>query len=1011
MKNAHVVAVAAGLAAGALFIHTDICQDAWLRYGIGVETCPDGKVRQTAQLAVAGLRRGAKGSVTFGATAHYTTSASDHVISVPVDEIGPIKLSLIGRDKKVTPIAVERWSRHGSERRALITLPEVPDGDYQLHATFRTRIGPGELDVPLPLYTPARIHVLTDRPLYEPGNTVQFRAVVLRARDLAPIDGRPGTWVIKDPNGELLLEEKAPAGEWGVVSGSFPLDKGAQTGSWRVAWTSAEATDEVAFTVEPFTLPRFSVESTASKSFYRPGETPVVRGAVTYSSGAPVANATLDITWNVNGAWPPPREWLEKLLPKRAATAANGRFELALPKIPEDLQGQATMTARISAIDPAGDRVEGSATVLLSQDGIQVSAVTELGDGLVQGFNNKLFVRVTTPDGGVVANAKVIVKRAWQPNDAGITAALDEDGVAALQLDPGPPVNVVIPALPWRQVARPQLVTRGEVADLINEDGASLADQVEIDRWLAVLSPCAKWIADEDTSARVGLRIDAGGRVVAAGGGASALDQCVVGTLRSKRLPARAERMYTLTFNFTDPQLSRLSASVESALDEPEGLQASLDELARGTRDCLPQVEGAEGSLPDALTWRVTAGSKLVELGTWIKDPQGGAARVAMPCVSSRIHAGRRIELAEKADADSLGIVRFTVSLPETLTQAKPQPTTMLGYELAVSADIEGTPSTKLRVSPGEVPNLRLRVTPVIAKPGETITAELIRGPDFAGSLPDKLEVVHLKGTQEPKLDSNRKTTFKLDANTSGWVEVRGGGVRALVYVKPDADLEVAVTPKQPRYAPGQKAELAIETRLAGKGGRAAVGLFGVDQSLGQLVPLPGPAELSRLQPKVETGAPAFGTLDGQALALGRIRGANAAAATVLRVTTIPSPPELDAVVHAAATSRFDAIEELTDRFYVVLAELHLQTRQWEAKAPPDAKMQPAVMAELWKQALAACTKRGAQVTDAYGRTLRLSRLPPDLLSLTDPRAVVVVGTRLPEDVENWAAWVARERP
>ncbi len=68
-------------------------------------------------------------------------------------------------------------------------------------------------------------------------------------------------------------------------------------------------------------------------------------------------------------------------------------------------------------------------------------------------------------------------------------------------------------------------------------------------------------------------------------------------------------------------------------------------------------------------------------------------------------------------------------------------------------------------------------------------------------------------------------------------------------------------------------------------------------------------------------------------------------------------------------------------------------------------------MARLWKQALAACKQRGEKIVDAYGRELRLSMLPQDLLSLTDPRAVVVVGTRLPEDVENWAAWVKKERP
>jgi hypothetical protein len=68
-------------------------------------------------------------------------------------------------------------------------------------------------------------------------------------------------------------------------------------------------------------------------------------------------------------------------------------------------------------------------------------------------------------------------------------------------------------------------------------------------------------------------------------------------------------------------------------------------------------------------------------------------------------------------------------------------------------------------------------------------------------------------------------------------------------------------------------------------------------------------------------------------------------------------------------------------------------------------------MAALWNKALDVCAARGEKVVDAYGRTLKLWRLPPDLLSLTDPRAVVVVGTKLPEDVENWAQWVAKERP
>ena len=102
--------------------------------------------------------------------------------------------------------------------------------------------------------------------------------------------------------------------------------------------------------------------------------------------------------------------------------------------------------------------------------------------------------------------------------------------------------------------------------------------------------------------------------------------------------------------------------------------------------------------------------------------------------------------------------------------------------------------------------------------------------------------------------------------------------------MRPRAELAVSVTPRRDRYAPGERAELAIQTTIGGAGGKAAVGLFGVDDSLGQLVPLPGEGDMQRVQPKVDTSSPAFGTLDGQALALGRIRGANAAAALAPRI-------------------------------------------------------------------------------------------------------------------------------
>jgi hypothetical protein len=1009
MKHSTWIPVVVGvLAIAAAAQHGDRCMSTRINYGLSLPTCPDGKLQQIGKIEATNLRRGALGDVALQAIAQYTTHDSDSVESATIPKLKDIALTLIDAKNVATPLPADGWIASYGWTRAKLKLPDVPDGDYRLHAAFDTGAGHLDLEVALPLYTPARVHVITDRPLYEPGNTVRFRAVVLNARDLAPLDGRPGRWIVKNPSGEVLLEEKAPAGDWGIVAGTFPLDHAAPTGQWHIAWESADASDDVAFTVEPFTLPRFRVDATADKAFYQPGDKPAIKGSVVYSSGAPVANAGVDITWDISGDWPPPVEWQRSLLPKKAVTGATGRFELALPQVPADLQGKATLTAQISAIDPAGDRVAGAASVLLSADGISAQAVTELGDGLVAGFNNRMYVRVTTPDGRVVPGAKVKIKRAWQASDPGLDAELDEDGVASMQIDPGAPVNIVIPAKPWRPAARPVLVRRGDPQELIGAEGAPLADQVEMDKWLEPLAACTKWV-DSETPLRVGLRVDAAGGVAMASAGDSALGRCVAAIVKQRRLPAGGERMYALPMVFEDPDLPKLHPSVESALDKPAGLDGLVDAAAKSTRDCLPTLATDE-RLPSALGWRVQAGSKQVELGAWVKDPKANAlAAGAMACVTSRI-AGR-LELADKATADGLGLVRFTLEPPALMKQTKPQPTTMLGYELLVSADVEGKPSTKLRVVPGEVPALRMRVTPILAKPGELVTAELIRGPSFHGQLPKELTVHCLKYEKKEKLDDEHRAKLAIDGKVEGWCEITGGDTRALVYVRPAAELAVAVTPDKGRYAPGDKAQLAVKTLVGGKGSKAAVGLIGVDESLGQLVPLPGPGELGRIRPKVETTSPAFGVLDGHALTLGQIRGANAAAATVLRVGAIPKPPELDAVVNASGQSHFDPIEVLTDHFYNVLAELHTQTRRWESDAPKGEKMMPATMARLWDKALEACEKRGERVDDAYGRRLRLSILPADLLALTDPQVVVVVGTRLPEDVENWGFWVGKEKP
>ncbi|WP_164008702.1 MG2 domain-containing protein [Pyxidicoccus trucidator] len=1015
----------AGLLGGGFLtlLSFEVCLSSYFLLGVPMNRCPDGDMRQTVRLSADGLSRGVASPVSVWATAHAPHASYGGLMEAPVTR-GSAELFLVDAEGKETPLPPEPehdWSREGyGPLTTRVKLPQVPDGDYRLRARLTTPLGTDTVDAALPLYAPARVHVLTDRPLYEPGNEVRFRAVALRAKDLSPLDGRPGTWTLTDPSGEVVLEERAPAGPWGVVAGSFPLDRGATTGLWTVRWVSSSAQAEASFKVEPFTLPRFRVEASSPRPFWRAGDSPEVEGQVVYASGAPVADADVELEWDASGDWPPPTEWLNGGLPGRAKTDAAGRFRVALPRVPMDLRGNARLSASVAAKDAAGDRVQGAVSLLLAEDALAVSTVTELEDGLVAGFSNRVYLRATTADGRVLPGAELKVTRAWDARDEGVRAVADEDGVAAFQLDPGPPVNVVVPPMPVRRPPPPPMVELGGLRDLLNENTeASLKDQLAVEGWLPSLFPCSRFVTpdDGDTDLTLGVRVGAGGAVMDVAVNPGPLAACLATALRSRALAPGRERVLALELSVRDTSYPRLEVEVEEAMGEADFLAGVLDVAARDARACLPRDLSVATPLPLALSWRLARTGPEVA-ASWVSLPGSASAlpASALSCIQERF---TRLRLpppeAEKDRGEALGVARLTAYPSGSREEAgQAQATVFPGYELKVSAKVDGKDAgaTKLVLRPAQLPNARLRATPVQARAGDEVRIDLMRGPQFVGQLPEKLVLTAGDTRLEAKVErGSRSARFRLPADFEGWAEAWWEGAVARVYVPPRAGLTVEVSPEKPVYAPGELARLQLRTRVDGKDGPAAVGLFGVDETLAQLTPLPGTESLDSVRPAPSMASSAFGVLDGQALAMGRIRGSNAAAAALLRVSGVPRREDVEPAVSVNAATPFDPSAELTDPFYGVLSELHAQVRAWEQKAPEGETLDPEDLAKLWDGALTACEQRGEKVTDAFGRRLRLSRLPGDLLALTDPRSVVTSGTRLPEDVENWNAWVAREAP
>ncbi|MDB4953980.1 MAG: alpha-2-macroglobulin domain protein, partial [Myxococcales bacterium] len=121
MKRQEWIAVVTGVIAFWAFAETKAtCTDAWLRYGIVLGSCPDGKLRQTAHLEASGLRRGAKAVVHLTANAHFTLHDMDSVQQLPVNRFESITLTLVDAKNKVLPIAVPKWETNPGSAYATI---------------------------------------------------------------------------------------------------------------------------------------------------------------------------------------------------------------------------------------------------------------------------------------------------------------------------------------------------------------------------------------------------------------------------------------------------------------------------------------------------------------------------------------------------------------------------------------------------------------------------------------------------------------------------------------------------------------------------------------------------------------------------------------------------------------------------------------------------------------------------------------------------------------------------
>lgn len=269
--------------------------------------------------------------------------------------------------------------------------------------------------------------VMLDRPLYQPGQTIEMRSVVVSATTGKPVDG-PITWEVHDAKDNLVFHKEAPTGANGVGSVSFTLADRCVQGTYRVTATFGETTVTRSVDVRPFRLPRFTVAVELSGDEVRPGDTVKGRVEARYTYGEPVAAADVRVSAGAPGL---------ALNGAAGVTSDAGLFDFAIDVPPDAAPGTPIeVSARVTS---AAGRAEESATITrVAGRSLSVDAVPASRARFVWSQRQTGYLVVTDGEGRPVAETTIEMHLPEQGGERDVSVTTDTAGRAEFHWTPNP---------------------------------------------------------------------------------------------------------------------------------------------------------------------------------------------------------------------------------------------------------------------------------------------------------------------------------------------------------------------------------------------------------------------------------------------------------------------------------------------------------------------------------------------------------------------------------------------
>ncbi|MFT5470589.1 MAG: hypothetical protein ACI8UO_005718, partial [Verrucomicrobiales bacterium] len=167
---------------------------------------------------------------------------------------------------------------------------DISIGTHKFRVEVEGPTGKAEAEQTVRVTRSFRTMLSTDKPLYQPGQTIHMRALSLENDTLLPVAGRDVAFEVRDAKGNKVFGSAVETSSFGIAAADFKLANQVNEGNYTIAVTVGDTTSEREVSVETYTLPKFKIDLTTNRNFFGPRDTIKIDLDANYTFGKPIAN-------------------------------------------------------------------------------------------------------------------------------------------------------------------------------------------------------------------------------------------------------------------------------------------------------------------------------------------------------------------------------------------------------------------------------------------------------------------------------------------------------------------------------------------------------------------------------------------------------------------------------------------------------------------------------------------------------------------------------------------------